>query len=263
MVWFYLAARTLKMQQNWRTEVAQYEKDISDLTKQNELLIRGNPEAEPPIPSLAQLQQSVDNMLQNRGRRWDKVARKSVSPTGVIVATVAQPDPHGIEPKTILYVFDDASAKESGQFLGIFEATAVAGQQITLTPVATLRPTQLQRLNAKRNGALTLYDVMPADSHEAFAELDEAARTAVFPSSVPAAVKQEYVKDQNPPAADEKQTDRIWRRVKRLKDFDVKRGSGKDKETQHVTQGTELVLDPKIRPGAHRRGRRRTGRRER
>ncbi len=86
---------------------------------------------------------------------------------------------------------------------------------------------------------------MPADSHEAFAELDEAARTAVFPSSVPAAVKQEYVKDQNPPAADEKQTDRIWRRVKALKEFDVTRGSGKDKETQHVTQGTELVLDPK------------------
>ncbi len=245
VVWFYLAARTLKMQQNWRTEVAQYEKDIGDLTKQNELLIRGNSEAEPPIPSLAQLQQSVDNMLQNRGRRWDKVARKSVSPTGVIVATVAQPDPHGIEAKTILYVFDGASAKENGQFLGIFEATAVAGQQITLTPVATLRPTQLQRLNAKRNGALTLYDVMPADSHEAFAELDEAARTAVFPSSLPAAVKQEYVKDQNPPAADEKQTDGIWRRVKALKDFDVTRGSGKDKETQHVTQGMELVLDPK------------------
>ncbi len=153
VVWFYLAARTLKMQQNWRTEVAQYEKDIRDLTKQNELLIRGNQEAEPPTPSLAQLQQSVDNMLQNRGRRWDKVARKSVSPTGVIVATVAQPDPHGIEAKTILYVFDDASAKESGQFLGIFEATAVAGQQVTLTPVATLRPTQLQRLNAKRNGS--------------------------------------------------------------------------------------------------------------
>ena len=245
VVWFYLAARTLKMQQNWRTEVAQYEKDISDLTRQNQLLIRGNPQAEPPTPSLAELRLSVEKMLQNRGRRWDHVARKSVSPAGVIAATVEHPDPHGIEPKTILYVFDAADAKDGGQLLGEFEATAVAGQQVTLTPVLPLRPSQLQRLNAKRNGALLLYDVMPADSHEAFADLDEAARTAVFPSSMPAAVKQEYVKDQNPPAADEKQTDRIWRRVKALKDFDVTVGQGKDKETQHVTQGTELLLDPK------------------
>lgn len=245
VVWFYFAARTLKMQENWRTEVAQFEKDINELNKQNELLIRGNPQAEPPTPSLAQLKLSVEKMLQNRGRRWDKVGRKSVSPAGVIVATVDHPEPHGIEPKTILYVFDDAAAKDNGHLLGEFEATAVAGQQVTLTPVLPLRPTQLQRLNAKRNGPLVLYDVMPADSHEAFAELDEAARSAAFPSSVPAAVKQEYAKDQNAPAADEKQTDRIWRRVKALKDFDVTRGQGKDKETQHVTQGTELLLDPK------------------
>ena len=86
---------------------------------------------------------------------------------------------------------------------------------------------------------------MPADSHEAFADLDEAARMAVLPANLPAAVKQEYAKDQNAPADDEKQTDRIWRRVKALKDFDVTRGQGKDKETQHVTTGTELVLDPK------------------
>ena len=75
-------------------------------------------------------------MLQNRGRRWDKVARKSVSPAGVIVATVDKPEPHGIEPKTILYVFDDADAKDNGNYLGEFEATAVAGQQVTLTPVS-------------------------------------------------------------------------------------------------------------------------------
>ncbi len=245
VVWFYLAARTLKMQQNWRTEIAQYEKDIRDLTKQNQLLIRGNPQAEPPTPSLAELQLSVETMLQGRGRRWDHVARKSVSPKGVITATVEQPEPHSIEPKTILYVFDAADAKDGGHLLGEFEATAVAGQQVTLTPVLPLRPSQLQWLNAKRNGALVLYDVMPSDSHEAFAELDEAARAAVFPSSVPAAVKQEYVKDEKAPAADEKQTDRIWRRVKALKDFDVTVGQGKDKESQHVTQGTELVLDPK------------------
>lgn len=245
VVWFYLAARTLKTQQNWRTEVAQYEKDIDALNKQNELLQRGNPQAEPPTPSLAQLKLSVEKILQNRGRRWDKVARKSVSLAGVVVATVDKPEPHGIEPKTILYVFDDANAKENGNYLGEFEVTAVAGQQVTLTPVLPLRPIQMQRLNAKRNGALTLYDVMPADSHDAFADLDEAARMAVLPANLPAAVKQEYAKDQNPPAADEKQTDRIWRRVKALKDFDVTRGQGKDKETQHVTQGTELVLDPK------------------
>ena len=61
VLWFYLAARTLKMQQNWRSEVAQYEKDINDLTKQSELLIRGDPQAEPPTPSLAQLKLPCDS----------------------------------------------------------------------------------------------------------------------------------------------------------------------------------------------------------
>ncbi len=244
IVWFYLAVRTLKTQANWRNEVAQYQKDIDQLDTQNEELIKGNPQAEPPEPSLSQRKVAVEKMLQGRGRVWDKVARKSVSPAGVIVATVDHPDPHGIEPKNVFFVFDDADVKDGGQFLGQFEVTAVNGQQVTLTPVFPVRPLELQQLTKKAGTPLVLYEIMPADSHEAFTELDDATRAALL-SGLPADVQQEYAKDEKVPAADEPQTDRIWRRVKALKDFDVAIGQGANQETQHITAGAELVFDPK------------------
>jgi hypothetical protein len=243
-VWFYLAARTLKLQDNWRKEIAQYEKEITPLVKENEKLRNGERGEDGGTPSLIARKVELEKMLAGRGRMWVQVVKKSVAPTGVITAVVEKPDPHGIAPNTIVWVFDDVDAQQGGQFLGQFEASAVNGTQVTLTPVLPVMPADIQRFNQKRGAPLVMYEIMPADSHEAFADLEEAARAAMLPAGVPADVKQEYLKDGQPPAADEKRADRIWRRVKALKDFDVTHGQGPTEEKQRIAQGTELKLDP-------------------
>jgi phage shock protein A len=48
-----------------------------------------------------------------------------------------------------------------------------------------------------------------------------------------------------PPAANETQTDRIWQRVKAIKNFEVTSGQGNTQEKQMVSEGAVLLLDPK------------------
>jgi hypothetical protein len=263
VVWFYLAARTLEMQTGWRNEIAKYQTSLAEEEKTHDKLVKGGPDATgKDQPSFAQLQVDLEKMLQGRGRRWEQVTRKATAPdTGKITAVVDKPDPSGIEKNMVLYVFDQADAGDGGQFLGEFEVTAVTGQEVQLAPVLKLRPSEIQRFAARHGEPLIFYEVMPTDSREIYAELlkeiqdkfqrdgkpapDSAAIIKdLFPAAVPDDVKEEYAADGQPPAAGEPQTDRVWRRVKALKDFDVSLGSGATKQMQHVAADTELLLDP-------------------
>jgi hypothetical protein len=144
-------------------------------------------------------------------------------------------------------VFDDVDVGSGGQFLGTFEVTAVNGQEVQLTPALKLRASELKRSVAHRADPIVLYEVMPTDSRELFSEfakLNPQGWLSIFPANVPDQVKEEYAKDGQPPQPDESQTDHIWRRVKALKDFTVSVGAGDKKETQQITAGAELLLDP-------------------
>ncbi|HTQ38541.1 MAG TPA: hypothetical protein VMJ32_05910 [Pirellulales bacterium] len=263
VVWFYLAARTLEIQSVWRGEINKYENALTEEAKIHDKLIQGGPDAAGNEHlSLAQLRTDLEKMLQGRGRVWAQVTQKAVAPdTGKITAVVDKPDPSGIEKNMVLYVFDDVDAGAGGQFLGEFEVTAVNGQEVQLTPALKLRLSELQRFAARRSDPLILYEVMPTDSRDIYADLLRAVQEQFkrqgkqppndaeiiggqFPANVPDQVKEEFIKDGQPPAADESQTDRVWRRVKALKDFDVSLGAGADKQTQHVTADTILLLDP-------------------
>jgi hypothetical protein len=90
-----------------------------------------------------------------------------------------------------------------------------------------------------------MYEIMPTDSLQLYAEKDPAERVALFGNSVPAEVKQEFAKDGGPPAENEADPSRVWRRVKALKSFDVAVKVDGKEEQQTVNEGTELVLDPK------------------
>jgi hypothetical protein len=247
--WFYLASRTLEMQATWRGEIAKYENAIATEEKIHSQLINGGADAQGKEHlNLSQLQTDLEKMLQGRGRVWAQVARKAVAPdTGKITAVVDKPTPSGIEKNMVVYVFDDVAASGGGQFLGEFEVSAVNGPEVQLTPALKLRPSELKRFAARRTDPLILYEVMPTDSRDLFAEfskLNPQHWLEIFPPGVPDQVKEEYAKDGQPPQPDEAQTDRIWRRVKALKDFTVSIGAGNKKQSQQVTAGTVLELDP-------------------
>jgi hypothetical protein len=118
-----------------------------------------------------------------------------------------------------------------------------------------LRAAELARIAKPNNAPLVLYEIMPTDSPELNDEIAKA-----FPGTVPAAVKSEYEKDGKPPEANAR-PDRIWVRVKALKEFDVPLSSAEAKELQarkttppaetdvvtnvlKIAEGTVLVLDP-------------------
>jgi hypothetical protein len=249
LVWFYLASRTLEIQANWRGEIAKYETALATEQKLNEKLINGGPDANGlEHLSMSQLQTDLEKMLQGRGRVWPQVAQKAVAPdTGKITALVNKPDPSGIEKNMLLYVFDDVDVGSGGQFLGEFEVSAVSGQEVQLTPALKLRPSEYKRFVAGHNDPLILYEVMPTDSHDLFAEfakLNPKGWLSIFPASVPDPVKEEYAKDGQPPQPGDTQANNIWRRVKALKDFTVSLGAGDKKQSQQIAAGTILELDP-------------------
>jgi len=164
-----------------------------------------------------------------------------------------------------LYVFDDA---EGGGFLGEYEVTAAAANSpdITLSPALKLRASELQRIAARKGSRLTLYEVMPADNREIYAEAVRLSRDALaperrdqandadllanlFPKNVPAAVQQEFAQDGKPPAGNVGDPSHIWRRVKVLKGIELPLSDAQAKAMQDAGQQVELdekTQKPKI-----------------
>lgn len=264
--WFYLAAKNLEVQRVWRNEITQYETALHTEEQNNQKIIAGGPDAQgAEHESMAQLKTDLEKMLQGRGRVWSQVTRKAVAADGKITAIVDKPQPSGIEKNMVLYLFDDVDVTNSGQFLGIFEVTAVNGQEVTLTPALKLRASEVKRYAARKNDPLVMYEVMPTDSRELFAELSKLNPEwlSIFPKTVPNDVKEEYAKDQQPPTEDDMKSDRVWRRVKATKDItvllsdaeakSVEAASKQELEVDPATKkkilkipaGTEMLLDPK------------------
>ena len=244
LVWFYLAARVLKIENTWRSEIAQYEKQIHEQEARHKKAIEGDPSAEGDEQlSYAELKTKVEKLQQGRGRMWANAQRRGVTPDGVITATVA--DSTGLEKNSVLYVFDYDNPKAPGpvlgQFLGQFEVTDLKGLDVTLTPSLKLRASELQRIAQRRGGPLVMYEIMPADTQD----IDSKELLAKFPKTVPPDARTEFEKDGKPPAADEQQADHVWQRVKALKNFEITIGQGNAKETQMVSEGAVLLLDPK------------------
>jgi hypothetical protein len=193
----YLAMRTLKTQKYWRELAARAEQKIEALKEENRQLIEGTGEGEEYQPGITQLRLDLHKLLVDRGRVWYKCEPKVDPQTGRVTLTVKLPDPHGITKQTILYAFeaadiDQGNLAHSGQYLGEFRVTDVAGQEVKLEPSMKIAPgsREFQRLVGSK-GPWDLYDIMPVDSHDAFAGLSEADLKKLLPE----ASVNEFVKD--------------------------------------------------------------------
>jgi hypothetical protein len=243
VLFFFLAAKNLRIQQGWRSEIVKWENTVNKAEDDNKKLREGaydDAEKKWTTPSLAERQRRVQAIMQGRGRVWQATA--NVQTDGSIAAKV-DPAAHGIAEKTILFAFDRIDASAGAEFLGEYESTKVAGQDVTLTPVLPLRKTEVTRILGKRppRRAITLYEIMPTDSHDLYAEKAVAERIALFSPELSPEVKQEFAKDGGPADANEPDPSRIWRRVKALRSFEVEFGM----EKVSVPEGAELILDPK------------------
>ena len=81
----------------------------------------------------------------------------------------------GISPQLVLQVFDATPVQDGGRYLGEFRVAEVqeAAGLLTLEPSLRMSARELQRLatGAASGATWTLYETMPVDTHETFADL--------------------------------------------------------------------------------------------
>ena len=156
-------------------------------------------------PGLGDLRHQLRLASRASGRVWRNA--QPVGPldpqTGQVSVGVEFPQPLGIAQGGVLFVFEQGPANsnsppEGRQYLGEFRVVAANGQQITLESVHALDQRQGTRLLGSQ-GPWSLYEQMPGDRHDLFAEYtDEQLRQLLPANSV-----DEYLRDGTPWTVDD------------------------------------------------------------
>jgi hypothetical protein len=227
VVFFYMAARTLKTHQ-WHELALKYQQKIAQVQEQNRKLLEGGQnQGDPTQLGIRQRQTELHKLLLGRGRVWlkcdPKVTLNRQNGTAVIAVTVEQPDPHRITKNTILYGFEEAGVQKNGRYLGEFKVTGADEKQktVALTPTLPLSPRQFDRL-ASAQRPWDLYEVLPRDNHDVFASLNDKEKEAMLPrEGLP-----EYLND-GKPATKDMPAERVAadKYVRPLRDYQVRFGA--------------------------------------
>jgi hypothetical protein len=199
LVFFYMALRTLKTHQHWQELAERHDNKIKEIQQDNRQLIEGTGQGKGYQPGIEALKLQLRKELAGQGRVWT-ACKPLPSPQTAQTGEVAVAcDVHGIGQRTPLYVFDDTDFRKGGRYLGQFKVVKVdeAGKRVDLAPSMKMTPGELQRLAASAAGspAWTMYEVMPADSHEAFAHVPEEELEGELKSLFPAENVEEYRQD--------------------------------------------------------------------
>lgn len=192
-------AISLKTRSEWSKLGAALEKQVADKDAAALALREGNPEvANPePISFLRGAQGEVFRILINRGRVWRQctLANINVQASTIKLNTQqpppAEPGPNRLEVKAVLYLFKEVNVQSvfSGEprwapavYVGEFQVTEVADQEVTLSPTLPLDQQQASHLAPGGDARWTLYEKMPTDTPEAFVSLNEQQLRAVLPN---------------------------------------------------------------------------------
>ncbi len=177
----YFAMRALKVHQVWRASVEKMDKKLETLQEDSEV----------QQDHVREATLELHKLMLNRGRIWTNVTPGGFNAeTSALSVTTDLPNPNGIEVGNVLYIFDQAPVQEGGRYLGVFIVTAKADKQVQLKPGVMMTRAEVDQLQ-KSLGPWVMYDVMPSDSHEVLAKLDEATKKAMFPENC----VEEYLKD--------------------------------------------------------------------
>ena len=192
------AAQALKTHAYWRKAYNAHEERLATLTRQNEELLNGTTGAEDGV---RRLKLELHKVMMDRGRVWFDCVVQRVDPqTGAMVVGTRAPNPNGIAKQSVLYAISQIPVQQQQQkegllgYLGEFQATEVAPNAVTLVPAMKLGPREIRRLQAMVQKPVSLYDILPYDNHEAFANLSDDEIKGLLRYASPETVRQ-YQKD--------------------------------------------------------------------
>jgi hypothetical protein len=179
------ASFVLKTQAAWRKHYEGHKVVIAKEEVEQVKLLQGDliavQQAEECIRSA---RAKLDDEVLDRGRVWRECTpMAAVDADTFKVKTVPAsrpagqaPEPNGIAVKMVLYVFAEKDSKDGwkvpGYYLGEFAVDEATDTELTISATIPLDPDQIQRI--QQGGATwALYEVMPVDSQEVFAEWDD------------------------------------------------------------------------------------------
>ena len=156
-------------------------------------------------PSVVELRHRLSLATRRLGRVWwDGQPLGPPDPqTGRVSVGFETGNPLGLEQGALLFAFEQGPAntqnpEQGRQYLAEFRVVAVNGQQLTLEPVLALDPREAKRLLSSQ-GPWSLYETMPGDSHDLFADFtDDQLRQLM-----PAGSVEEYLRDGTPWTVDD------------------------------------------------------------
>jgi len=184
---FYFSAVALKTHKHWRAAANRIEKQLPLLEQEIDTLKFGDPDKNNG-ECLQSVRFELYKYLANRGRVWRDCAFQGRE-GNVVSVSVDKPDPHGVAPHMVVYVFDELSSQQGGCFLGEFKVNAVDKKVVTLEQTMRLTPRAMERIKAAEQAKgkpllWTLREVLPSDTHEVFAGIKEEQLRATLPASV-------------------------------------------------------------------------------
>lgn len=235
---FILSMMALRIHDNWRSGIDDYERAIAREEATRLQLLDGTADE----PGIRQLEVALHARVVDRGRVWHgampgqitagaaipdvDLEALGIAPPGenadpaaaedpaavadpaaaaaddtaiepsipvTVTVTIEDPVPHHIDDQSVLYVFDGRPVGEGGSYLGQFKVASVGETNVVLDSSIRMSYDAIKRLKDSP-GPWSLYEVMPRDNHQAFAEVppEELERL------LPAATVEQYKKDGQP-----------------------------------------------------------------
>ncbi|HEV3338937.1 MAG TPA: hypothetical protein VG125_01230 [Pirellulales bacterium] len=192
---FYLAVSTLAANRAWREAAKSYDAPLERARKEAAQIEEGNDSATPPVPSPSQLDVKLHDLMVGRGKVWRGCVRRNADANLQLLVEVPVPDPHLINDKMVLYVFEEG---EGGHYLGEYKVTGLAEKQVTLAPTMIPPiPKLLDQLRGRIAASAvqwSLYEKLPTDRHDVFRGYNQAQLAQAMPG-VPPQVLEEFLRD--------------------------------------------------------------------
>lgn len=172
---FHAAARTVKTYQYWANKANDFEKRLKEVNAEIVSLRTADhksPRADKTI-GVQQLRIDLGRVLANRGRIWPRCEKQkaAVAPSGTMEVKVSTEESVPND-KMLLYVFEEGDDQLPGKYLGEFYVKAVGEKQVVLASTTQL-VSSLSKHVTESKSPWVLYEMMPTDEHEAFANLTE------------------------------------------------------------------------------------------
>ncbi len=183
VVFMGFAALSLKTR-NWLEYRDRMAERLTQVEEQADKLLYGDPTEVNAEPSVTDLRAALTRTMIDRGRVWrDCLPTELANGTVTVTTTPQGMDPatapaNGIDEKDVLYVFQELDVQGDGVkvpvlYMGEFRVDSRTDQSVTMSPLLPLDAAQQAQLQS-REGTWALYEVIPIDSHLAFAENPEA-----------------------------------------------------------------------------------------